>query len=447
MHNKLNSYFVFRSKMWSSIYSAAIIFGGISVMFCTVVNECPEGRERYLEKANFCTNSSLYHCLPDETCKLHKICIQPVKSASVFVILNVKGTLFPEYVVSIPNSNVDVYELFSLFVCKLSVLDTVDTQLFDKILQKLNISVPNSSGSYTKPCTLPTIHHYLATLDCEMKKSCNEPRMSPNVRLYIYNESAFKRDKLNLHEFNMGASNSSFYYRIGFILCTLERIKNYHEEEFDKKDKDSWILDLSDALRTNVTVNTELHNPKIIAGVIVGIIASCIVIALTFDICWRMRSNTWAIFNTKKGETERQIQLLDKSENSNPSEMQVNEILQEQPTEDMQLIETHKRTEETNDIDTLIDLREVRVHRPQDKELSTDGENKQDELRYTKYASDYKTTEHLQSGKQTVHIRVEDYEPSVFSFNSSDKSLMPRDLENTLLLEDTKTLSADKDVN
>lgn len=139
-------------------------------------------------------------------------------------------------------------------------------------MQKLNVSVPKDTGSYTKQCALQTTHHYLATLDCEMKKSCNKPRMSPNVRLYIYNESAFKGGRLKLHEFNVGTSNSSFYYRIGFILCTLERFITYHEEEYDNKGNDSWKFNNSQATRTNVSVNTELQSPEIIAGVIVGII-------------------------------------------------------------------------------------------------------------------------------------------------------------------------------
>lgn len=149
-----------------------------------------------------------------------------------------------------------------------------------------------------------------------------------------------------------------------------------------------------------------------------------------------MRSKIPTIFNTKEDKAERQIQLLD-----NPSEIQVHDRLQEQSTEAIQLVETHKRKEEIHDIETFIELREARVDRSQDnyKELSTDMENKQeDEIG--------NTTEHIQSGRQTVHIRVEDYEPSFCPFYSSDKSLLPRDLENTVLLEGTKTLSADKDV-
>ncbi|XP_052090045.1 uncharacterized protein LOC127726647 isoform X2 [Mytilus californianus] len=434
--------------MHSTTYLAAIIFGGISVIFCTVVNECPEDRERFLAKTNFCDNSSLYHCLPDEECKLHKICIQPVKSAPVLVILNNKGTLFPKYVISIPYSNIDVYELFSFFVCKLSVQDTVDTKLFDKILQKLNVSVPKATGSYTKPCDPPTTHHYLATLDCKMKKSCNEPRMSPNLGVYIYNESAFQAGRLKLQEFNVGTLNSFFYYRIGFILSTLERIKTYHEEEFDNKGIESWKFDRSDASHTNESDNTELHNPGIVAGIIVSIIVSCIMIALTIFCCWRKRSKMSTIFNNKKNETGRQIHLLNTSANSNSSELQVNDTLQDRSTKVMQMEETHNRTEETNNIETFIEPREVKEDQSQDIELSTDVENKQeDEIRNTKSTSDCDTTEQLQSGKQTVHIRVEDYKPSCYPLNSSNKPLMPRDLDNTVLFEDTKTLSAYKDVS
>ncbi|CAC5425664.1 unnamed protein product [Mytilus coruscus] len=359
----------------------------------------------FLDKTNFCANSSLYHCLPDEKCKLHKICIQPVTSASVCVILIVKGTLFPEYVFSIPNSNIDVYELFSLFVCKLSVLDTVDTTLFDKILQKLNVSVPKATGSYTKPCALPTAHHYLATLDCEMKKSCNKPIMSPSVRLYIYNESAFKGGRLNLHEFKVGTSNSYIYYRIGFILCTFERIKTYHEEEFDNKE-DNQTFNHSNVLHANVSYNTDLQYIGPIAGVIVGLIASCIMITLELIQQGKSHNGTEEIICLDK------FVKLSKVKGDRPQDVELYSDVRENQTCFGQIVE---KTDKNSAKSTTLDMK----------------------IKCEVLTSDCDTPEQPQHRKETVDIRVEDYKPSTCSLNSSNKPLIPRDFYNNVPLEDT----------
>ena len=267
-----------------------------------VVEECPENQERLLTKNTFCNDSSWYHCLPDKMCQLHQFCSHPKSSQAIYVILLNKGKLFQEHIISIPDTNTELYSHLSYYVCKSSVQTSTDAIIYNKILTLLNTSMIKDKTTFIRRCHHPTKSHYLPTLQCIMTRSCVPSESTPTMKYFIYNKTVEHEGNLMLYEFKMGSSNNPSYHRLAFILCTLEHTVQYHEAmPNDNKtlEKLNYNTSTLNPLGGNTVINKE-------DDLIFGIIAVPVVIVFIVVLLILLKYYIYKHNNTsKKNKTQK----------------------------------------------------------------------------------------------------------------------------------------------
>lgn len=273
-----------------------------------VVEECPENQERLLIKNTFCNDSSWYHCLPDKMCQLHQFCSHPKSSQAIYVILLNNGQLFQEHIVSIPDSNTELYSHLSYYVCKSSVQTSTDKIIYDKILTLLNTSMINGENIFIRPCQYPRKNHYLPTLQCIMTRSCVPSESTPKMKYFIYNKTFEHEGNLMLYEFKMGSSNNPSYHRLAFILCRLEYTVQYHEAmPNDNKtlEKLNYASTMNPLGGNPVTNKEDYLIYGIIAVIIVSIVLLLMLFVMKYYIC--KHNNASKKNNTQNRRTDLHI--------------------------------------------------------------------------------------------------------------------------------------------
>lgn len=289
-----------------------------------VVEECPENQERLLIKNTFCNDSSWYHCLPDKMCQLHQFCSHPKSSQAIYVILLNKGKLFQEHIISIPDTNTELYSHLSYYVCKSSVQTSTDEIIYNKILTVLNTSMIKGEPTFITRCHYPTKSHYLPTLQCIMTRSCVLSESTPTMKYFLYNKTVEHEGHLMLYAFKMGSSNNPSYHRLAFILCTLEHTVQYHEAmPNDNKtlEKLNYNTSTLNPLGGNTVINKEDYLIYgIIAVVIVFIVVVLILLVMKY-IC--KRNNTSKKNKTQNRRTNVNVDTGETSEMENNHEIEL----------------------------------------------------------------------------------------------------------------------------
>lgn len=200
------------------------------------VDNCPVGQQRMERQRELCDNATWYHCISDAKCQLHQFCAIPQKSKPMNTLYIFSGLTQNVPKVKFPSTNTELYGDLSLFFCKYSSRKTLN-ELFTNILKRLDTNA-DIINSFKVPCIKPYQEHVLPALDsCEMKFKCAETRKVMDFKLLV-----FHNRKLISHDFDMGLSNRTDYYKVGFLLCVLSNEKFYDfklESESSPPIKDS----------------------------------------------------------------------------------------------------------------------------------------------------------------------------------------------------------------
>ncbi|CAC5425666.1 unnamed protein product [Mytilus coruscus] len=185
------------------------------------VDNCPVGQQRIERQRELCDNATLYHCISDAKCQLHQFCADPQESQPMNTLFIFSGWTQNEPKGNFPSTNTELYGDLSLFFCKYSSRKTFN-ELFTYILKRLDTNA-NIINSFKVPCTFPDAEHVLPALDsCEMKFKCAKTRKMVDFKLLV-----FHNRKLISHGFEMGLSNRTEFYKVGFLLCVLNNEKFY----------------------------------------------------------------------------------------------------------------------------------------------------------------------------------------------------------------------------
>lgn len=224
------------------------------------VESCPRGKHRIKRQSDLCGNASSYHCIPDDNCQLHQFCADPQESLVIDTLFISNHSIFVESIKNISSTNTELYGDLSLYFCKYSSREILNDTLYTNILKRLDTKA--DYNSFKQHCRSPDDEHVLSTLDsCEIRFKCAQTRKVMDFKLLV-----FHNGELLSHEFEMGLSNRSDFYKVGFLLCFLNNKKLYE-----------YKLDIeSDSNATNASssrLSDKLSPIGIIAGVLVPVIA------------------------------------------------------------------------------------------------------------------------------------------------------------------------------
>lgn len=223
------------------------------------IERCPRGHARNERQRNLCGNASLYHCIPDSKCQLYQFCADPQEPPRIDTLFMFNDSIHNISIETLTFTNTELYEDLSLYFCKYS-LEMSNNKLFEAIVKRLDTNATNNS--FKQPCTPPDVEHVLPTFDsCQINFKCAETRNVSDFKLLVY-----QNGKLVSHQFKIGLSNQSGFYKVDFLLCFLNNNK-----------LNEYTLE-ADTISTIKDNSSNAHSHGTIIGSIVGTLCTLIII-------------------------------------------------------------------------------------------------------------------------------------------------------------------------